>query len=123
MDPRLERQLLLTRRELFGGSAVGLGSIAMARTFLFTPDSTLFNKGSCTYTPLGALTLTMGFAVACICLWGTLVGSMLPLGFKKLGIDPAMASSPFVATFVDVTGITIYLSIARIFLYSFFTGG
>ena len=39
-----------------------------------------------------------------ICLWGTLVGSMLPLVFRRLGVDPAYASSPFVATFVDVDG-------------------
>ena len=37
---------------------------------------------------------------------------MLPLGFKRLGVDPGIASSPFVATFVDVTGIMIYFSIA-----------
>jgi magnesium transporter len=55
-------------------------------------------------------------AVAIICLWGTLVGSMLPLIFRRLGVDPGIASSPFVATFVDVTGIVIYFSIASIYL-------
>jgi magnesium transporter len=55
-------------------------------------------------------------AVAAICLWGTLVGSMLPVIFKRLGVDPGIASSPFVATFVDVTGIFIYFTIAKIYL-------
>ena len=55
-------------------------------------------------------------AVAGICLWGTLVGSMLPLVFKRIGVDPGIASSPFVATFVDVTGIIIYFSIAKVLL-------
>jgi magnesium transporter len=55
-------------------------------------------------------------AVAAICLWGTLVGSMLPLVFLRLGVDPGIASSPFVATFVDVTGIVIYFSIATVYL-------
>jgi magnesium transporter len=59
------------------------------------------------------LSLVVALAVASICLWGTLVGSMLPLFFKRIGIDPGYASSPFVATFVDVTGIIIYFSIAR----------
>jgi magnesium transporter len=59
------------------------------------------------------LSLVIGLAVAGICLWGTLVGSMLPLVFKRLGVDPGIASSPFVATFVDVTGIVIYFSIAK----------
>lgn len=55
-------------------------------------------------------------AVAVICLWGTLVGSMLPLVFRRIGVDPGIASSPFVATFVDVTGIVIYFTIASIYL-------
>ena len=55
-------------------------------------------------------------AVVCICVWGTVVGSMLPLMFRRLGVDPGIASSPFVATFVDVTGIVIYFTIASIYL-------
>lgn len=62
------------------------------------------------------LSLVIALAVASICLWGTLVGSMLPLFFRRIGIDPGIASSPFVATFVDVTGIIIYFSIAKYFL-------
>jgi magnesium transporter len=62
------------------------------------------------------LALVIAQSVAAICLWGTLVGSMLPLLFRKLGFDPGYASSPFVATFVDVTGIVIYFSIAHVWL-------
>ncbi len=65
------------------------------------------------------LALVIALAVAAICLWGTLVGSMLPLFFSRIGIDPGIASSPFVATFVDVTGIIIYFSIARWFLSNY----
>lgn len=63
------------------------------------------------------LALVIAQSVAAICLWGTLVGSMLPLLFKRIGADPGMASSPFVATFVDVTGIIIYFSIAKYNLF------
>jgi magnesium transporter len=49
-------------------------------------------------------------------MWGTLVGSMLPIVLKKLGIDPATSSAPFVATIVDVTGIIIYCTVAGIVL-------
>ena len=63
-----------------------------------------------------SLALVIAQAVAAICLWGTLIGSMLPLVFKRLGIDPGIASSPFVATFVDLTGIVIYFSIAKMLL-------
>jgi magnesium transporter len=69
------------------------------------------------------LALVIGVAVAGICLWGSLIGAMLPMIFKRLGIDPGIASSPFVATFVDVTGIVIYFSIARVVLWQALTGG
>jgi magnesium transporter len=62
------------------------------------------------------LALIVSQAVTLICLWGTLVGSLLPLVFRSLGFDPAFASSPFVAIFVDVTGIVIYFTIAKIWL-------
>jgi magnesium transporter len=68
--------------------------------------------------PIWSLAVVIGLAVASICLWGTLVGSMLPLVFKRLGVDPGIASSPFVATFVDVTGIMIYFTIANFWLIS-----
>jgi magnesium transporter len=64
------------------------------------------------------LALVIATAVSAICLWGTLIGSMLPLVFRRLGIDPGVASSPFVATFVDVTGIIIYFSIAKAVLWN-----
>ncbi len=63
-----------------------------------------------------SLALVIAQAVAGICLWGTLVGSMLPLLFRRIGVDPGIASSPFVATFVDVTGIVIYFNIARLWI-------
>ena len=62
------------------------------------------------------LALVISQAVAAICLWGTLIGAILPIVFKSLGFDPGIASSPFVATFVDVTGIVIYFTIATIWL-------
>jgi magnesium transporter len=41
---------------------------------------------------------------------------MLPLLLKRLGADPAASSTPFVATLVDVTGLLIYFSTARLLL-------
>ena len=48
--------------------------------------------------------------------WGTLAGSMLPFLLRRVGLDPASASAPFVATLVDVTGIVIYFSLAAMVL-------
>jgi magnesium transporter len=49
-------------------------------------------------------------------MWGTISGSMLPFILRRLGLDPASASAPFVATLVDVSGIVIYFSVASIVL-------
>ena len=62
------------------------------------------------------IALTIGTALVGIVTFGSIVGSMLPFIVKKLGFDPATASAPFVATFVDVTGIVIYFSIATLIL-------
>ncbi|MGV9011456.1 MAG: magnesium transporter [Flavobacteriales bacterium] len=51
-----------------------------------------------------------------VVLWGNLVGSLFPLLLKRLGLDPATSSAPFVATVVDVTGLVIYFSFASVFL-------
>ncbi|MDB5294484.1 MAG: magnesium transporter [Phycisphaerales bacterium] len=48
--------------------------------------------------------------------FGSLVGSMLPFLLRKVGLDPATASAPFVATLVDVTGLVIYFTVASMIL-------
>ncbi len=60
--------------------------------------------------------LTIAVSLLGIVLWGTLTGSMVPFVLKKLKLDPATSSAPFVATLVDVTGLIIYFSIAALFL-------
>lgn len=45
-------------------------------------------------------------------LMGTTCGAMLPIMFKKCGMDPAMMSNPLIAALVDVLGVVIYFSIA-----------
>ncbi|MDR3268423.1 MAG: magnesium transporter [Tannerella sp.] len=60
--------------------------------------------------------LSVSISLVFIVLWGTLSGSMIPLILKRVGLDPATASAPFVATLVDVTGLIIYFTIATLFL-------
>jgi magnesium transporter len=45
---------------------------------------------------------------------GCICGASLPMMFKKLGLDPALMSNPFVAAIVDILGIFIYLNVARL---------
>jgi magnesium transporter len=66
------------------------------------------------------VTLTVGVALVGIVTFGSLAGSMLPFVLKRLGFDPASASAPFVATLVDVTGLSIYFTVALIILARFF---
>ena len=54
----------------------------------------------------------VGVTLLAVVVTGTLVGAALPLVFTRFGFDPAIASSPFVASFVDVAGIVIYFSVA-----------
>lgn len=58
----------------------------------------------------------ISIAVLGICLWGTLIGCMIPLVISRFGGDPAVASGALVATFVDVTGIAIFFSAAWLVL-------
>jgi len=98
--------------ELLMGLALGaaLGTIAFVQVLL-TPQDMLDMASP------WRLGLAVSQAVTLICVWGTLTGSMLPIFFKRIGVDPGFASSPFVATLVDVTGILIYFSIAQIYLF------
>lgn len=59
---------------------------------------------------------TVGLALVGIVTIGSITGSMLPFLLKRLGFDPASASAPFVATLVDVSGISIYFGIAYLVL-------
>jgi magnesium transporter len=63
-----------------------------------------------------ALGLVIAIAVLGICLWGTLIGCVIPLIISKFGGDPAVASGALVATVVDVTGIAIFFSAAWLIL-------
>jgi magnesium transporter len=58
------------------------------------------------------ISLAVGVSLVAVVVWGVGLGSMLPFGLRRLGIDPATSSTPFVATVVDITGLIIYFSIA-----------
>ena len=62
------------------------------------------------------IAITIAFSLLGVVTFGTLAGSMLPFILRKCGLDPASASAPFVATLVDVTGLIIYFTVAKIIL-------
>jgi magnesium transporter len=95
-------------RELGAGLALGLCLGLMGFLRVFFGDQ--FNGSFGDHTVM--LGLTIAASLVCVVLWGSLSGAMLPFALRKLGLDPATASAPLVATLVDVTGLMIYFSMA-----------
>ena len=60
--------------------------------------------------------VTIGVTLVAIPLMGCTVGAMLPLFLRRIGIDPATSSTPFIATLIDVLGIIVYFTVAQHFL-------
>ncbi len=111
-EVRLRDWWRVVRREFISGLGLGLilASIGASRILLW---QALFH----TYGPHHLLiALSVASSLIGVVLWGTLVGSMLPFLLRRLGADPASASAPFVATLVDVTGLIIYFTMAKIIL-------
>ncbi len=100
-DVELHDVMRVLLREIGQGLALGafLGAIGFVRALMW-------GNG---YDVATVVALTL----LAVVMTGTVAGAMLPLLFTRLGVDPAIASSPFVASFVDVAGIVIYFSIAR----------
>jgi len=99
-------------RELPSGLMLGaiLGLMGIARILLWQ------SLGIASYPHPNLLALTIGVALVGVVTFGSLAGSMLPFILQKLGFDPASASAPFVATLVDVTGLSIYFYVALLIL-------
>lgn len=100
------------RLEVFTGLALGciLGVIGFIRIVAW--DYFFHSYGA--HAVL--IAVTVGVSLLGIVLWGTLSGSLLPFILRRVGFDPASASTPFVATLVDVTGLVIYFSVASVIL-------
>jgi magnesium transporter len=109
---RLRDWFHIMRREIATGVALGvmLGTLGLVRIFIW---HFVFHDYGPHFVLVG---LTVSSSVVLVVLWGTLVGSMLPFVLRRIGFDPASASAPFVATFVDVSGLIIYFSVASMVL-------
>ena len=101
------------RREILSGITLGtmLGAIGFVRVVLW--ERLHFTDYGGHYLLVGA---TVWLALIGVVTFGTIAGSMLPFALRRLGFDPATSSAPFVATFVDVTGLVIYFTVALLIL-------
>jgi magnesium transporter len=99
-------------RELPSGLMLGaiLGTMGIARILIWQ------RLGIMSYPHPNLLALTIGVALVGVVAFGSLAGAMLPFVLQRLGFDPASASAPFVATLVDVTGLSIYFYVALLIL-------
>jgi magnesium transporter len=91
--------------------AVATVSVAFVKVYFFTSGSQV---------PAGIelwhIALVVGAAVAAQTLTSAVVGGLLPIGAKAVGIDPAVVATPAITTIVDVSGLVIYFSMAVRFL-------
>ncbi|QEL82859.1 magnesium transporter (plasmid) [Bacillus sp. JAS24-2] len=58
----------------------------------------------------------VAITMVCIVIWSSIVAAALPLIIRKLKLDPAVISGPFITTFVDGTGLLIYFIVAKMLL-------
>jgi magnesium transporter len=100
--------LFVLRREIFSGLILGLilSIIGFIRIIIWQSSWNVYGEH---WLLIG---ITVSLSLIGVVTWGTLMGGMLPILLKKIGLDPATSSAPFVATLVDVVGIVIYFSIA-----------
>jgi magnesium transporter len=59
--------------------------------------------------------LCVGIGLATVVLLSNLAGGILPLLLKKVGLDPAIMSSPLISTIVDIFGLAIYMEVSLYF--------
>jgi magnesium transporter len=111
-EVRLRDWWRIVRRELAAGVTLGviLATIGLIR---ITAWQLMFQTYGEHWMLVAA---TVAGSLVGVVAWGTLSGAMLPFVLRRFGADPASASAPFVATLVDVSGLVIYFSVARLLL-------
>jgi magnesium transporter len=89
---------------------LGLGAIGFCRVLMYRDQGIRF-------------ALTIGITLVGIVITGCTVGSMLPLILKRLGVDPATSSTPFIASLVDVAGIIVFVHVAKLVMWEVIQSG
>ncbi len=106
------------RREFTAGALLGLflGAIGTVRVVLWSVIGERYLHRQVYGEHWGHVAATVGVTLVGVVLWGSVAGSMLPFALRRVGLDPATSSAPFVATLVDVTGVILYFSIALLIM-------
>jgi len=111
-EVRLRDWWRVMQREIIVGSSMGviLGIVGYIRVIVWEAAFHTYGEHA------QLIGITVGLSLVGIVLWGSVSGSILPFVLKRAGFDPASASTPFVATLVDVTGVVLYFTLASLIL-------
>jgi magnesium transporter len=92
-------------RETLMGLVLGLGlaAVGFVRVLMYPEQGVAF-------------ALTVSASLVGIVVTGCTVGSLLPIILKRIGLDPATSSTPFIASLVDVLGIVIFVQAAKVIM-------
>ena len=60
--------------------------------------------------------MVVSLTLVCITVWSAVVSSIIPMVLKRLKVDPAVVSAPFIATLIDGTGLIIYFEMAKLIM-------
>lgn len=98
-------------REMAMGFVLGIGlaSFGFLRVLMYPDQHTDF-------------ALTVAMTLVGIVMTGCTVGAMFPIVLKRVGMDPATSSTPFIATLVDVLGIIIFVHVAKVVMAAVLAG-
>ncbi|MEM8777957.1 MAG: magnesium transporter [Cyanobacteria bacterium P01_G01_bin.49] len=91
-------------RELLAGALLGLILGALATVWAYGLQGNWL------------VSISVGISLVAIAILASVAGSSLPFLFRSMNLDPALMSAPFITTAVDVIGVLIYFSIARMVL-------
>ncbi len=107
---RAQDMLWLLRRE----AGVGL--------FIGTVNGLLIAAAAWFWQGNPWLGFVIGFSLWLTLMVATMAGAITPLALHRVGIDPAVASGPFITTINDIIGLTIYFSVATYFMHHLVSG-
>ena len=90
------------------------GTVAWGLVFVFLPMFQSFEPTGSTLPPAPRIAAAVGCAMTAAILVAGALGITLPFAFRRLGVDPAIASGPLVTTLNDVVSVGIYMTLAML---------
>ncbi len=90
-------------KELKVGVSIGVAAavIVLLRSHFFGPNLSL-SQG-----------IIVGLALACVTIFSSITGALIPIALARMGRDPTVAAGPLMSTVVDIAGLTIYFELAK----------